>query len=96
MFIDLDCRFDIVRLSQLLRHRLMASSGKMNPLYASKSILLNCILSLIYLKYILMNPTHFLCQSNIIFWKIVILKLLESLVIILLYLFKGFAACDGA
>lgn len=31
MFFDLDCRFEILRLSQALKHRIMEANGKLNP-----------------------------------------------------------------
>ena len=37
MFIDLDCRFDILRLSQSLKHKIMETSGKLYLLYTEKS-----------------------------------------------------------
>lgn len=29
MFVDLDCRFDILRLSQSLKHRIMETNGEL-------------------------------------------------------------------
>lgn len=30
MFIDLDCRFDILRLSEILKHQIMEPNGELN------------------------------------------------------------------